>query len=657
MPRNPYSEAINMFNLPTVGVGDSIIPRREDPQSMSRRRFLEGNTAPQPQDQFLLERAQDTPDPFGVLAEVEALKKEREEQSLISDIAALDPSAKDYQKNLYGMFQRNPNLAGSKNALGLIDLQRQLAPKAKDYTSQFRDPVYRSTYEQRVKGGADPDSAYQQTLSDAANEEMAINLISAGVPADRHGELMTGNAFDRRKVAQAIADSKRKTGYDLPLSGDAKTEFETIVQDLARAQGSGFSPSDEEKLKYMAPGKETYSSEDWSKGYRDARAASIKDAQDRMGLFQQTYGDYYKLPAGLAPQTRSASPLPASQSPATPQSSVQSATVPSAGLLEKGNIDLTTRPIVKNSDGTSSTVRSLSFESDGKEILVPTVSEDGRIMSDDEAIKQYEKTGKHLGVFKTPEAATAYAKNLHDDYEQGRIKGYPAESKSPTIISPADLKRVDEVVPTTPQKSQYQGFKGLSRDEKLEPTGPEKFIRELAPFFNAVGNVVSNPADKLSDVFWAPKGTKMSALFEPPPNEAASQSRWTDSKKSVENFLVDLEGDKEGALELARAIVAGARLPADEFFDAGAFPKNSSIPGETRIDATLAALNGLKNKHKMPSGPAFRDMNGPVTWDKVIRSAAQDLLEQNGELTVNREGQAPTSATKKPNIIAIREKK
>lgn len=225
-------------------------------------------------------------------------------------------------------------------------------------------------------------------------------------------------------------------------------------------------------------------------------------------------------------------------------------------------------------------------------------------------------------------------------------------------ISQADLKRIDEVSPTTPAKSQYQGFKGLSRDEKLEPTGPEKFIKEMTPFFTQLTNIALNPADKMSDVFWAPKGTKMAMLFEPPPTQEHSEARWDDSKKSVKDFLVDLEGNKEGALELARAIVAGARLPADEFFEAGKFPKESSLPAETRIDATLAALSGLKNKHKMPAGPAFRDMNGPVTWDKVIRSAAQDLLEENGELTVKRDGQATApSAPKKPSIIAIREKK
>jgi N12 class adenine-specific DNA methylase/2'-5' RNA ligase len=93
---------------------------------------------------------------------------------------------------------------------------------------------------------------------------------------------------------------------------------------------------------------------------------------------------------------------------------------PGDGLLEPGNIDLARQPRVHNPDGTISTVRSLSFEHQGREVLIPTVSPDGRILSDEDAIEAYWRTGRHLGIFATPVAANAYAEQLHADYAAGK---------------------------------------------------------------------------------------------------------------------------------------------------------------------------------------------------------------------------------------------
>lgn len=100
----------------------------------------------------------------------------------------------------------------------------------------------------------------------------------------------------------------------------------------------------------------------------------------------------------------------------------------------RGNVNLYKQPKVKNPDGSISTVDSVSGNVDGKELLLPTVTPDGRHFKGSAAEKfqqaftEYKKTGQYLGQFDSEGEATAYASKLHDDYAKGKYDG-PAPSQ------------------------------------------------------------------------------------------------------------------------------------------------------------------------------------------------------------------------------------
>lgn len=102
------------------------------------------------------------------------------------------------------------------------------------------------------------------------------------------------------------------------------------------------------------------------------------------------------------------------------------------GELEPGNIDLGKRSVVRNADGTISTVKSMAISEDGREVLIPTMDETGREMTENEAIERYLGTGEHLGKFDSRDNATSWGKQL--SARQGRAF-MPAKGGSPEAIS------------------------------------------------------------------------------------------------------------------------------------------------------------------------------------------------------------------------------
>lgn len=135
------------------------------------------------------------------------------------------------------------------------------------------------------------------------------------------------------------------------------------------------------------------------------------------------------------------------------------------GLLTPGNLDLTNRLVIKNSDGTHSSEYSFSFEDDnGHEVLVPTVV-NGKFLTPDgkkpkegsaaekemfkKAQQHYEQTGEHLGVFDTPGHADSYADAVHN-----------RNQVSPDLQRPARFPTAVEMRPDKNNKMAWFDIKG-----------------------------------------------------------------------------------------------------------------------------------------------------------------------------------------------------
>jgi len=173
-------------------------------------------------------------------------------------------------------------------------------------------------------------------------------------------------------------------------------------------------------------------------------------------------------------------PAPASQPSAKPAAPAPAPAANAQGLLTPGNIDLNRRPIVRNADGSISTVRSITITDDkGRAILIPTVV-GHRVVSNQEAIQHYKQTGEHLGIFNSEDAADQYAQSLHESQARQYVPQAQAQgqAQAPAASAPAPSQAAPQksTGPLRPAQPVRPGSKGMVPQSKIQAYAQRKGI-------------------------------------------------------------------------------------------------------------------------------------------------------------------------------------
>lgn len=167
--------------------------------------------------------------------------------------------------------------------------------------------------------------------------------------------------------------------------------------------------------------------------------------------------------------------------------------MPDPQQIEAGNIDLSNRPRVRNPDGSISTVRSIGIEDNGVNVVIPTVSQDGRVLSNADAVALYRKTGQHLGKFTTQAEADAFARQLHES-EARKLMPDPQQVAAPpqsiTFDTPASVS-FDNAATKPPERSWLDSVK----DYFDEATQGVRSIIPGTPQATALGTSMLHPID------------------------------------------------------------------------------------------------------------------------------------------------------------------
>lgn len=94
------------------------------------------------------------------------------------------------------------------------------------------------------------------------------------------------------------------------------------------------------------------------------------------------------------------------------------------GMVEQGNIK-----------DTQSLPATMVVSSGGKQVLIPQVDAQGNALGQDDALAQFEKTGKHYGKFNSADEANAYAQTLKEQPQAQNVSGEGAAPQATATLN------------------------------------------------------------------------------------------------------------------------------------------------------------------------------------------------------------------------------